>query len=134
MLLSRSELPGLVGCARLQFRATIPLGYHDNASRMLQPSPGTRESGIFTSPPCCFSVVHKQAILSPYTWQSANPPPTDRASPSVCAKLSLSGEFVRFSLWSRAAAAAAAKSLQSCPTLCDPIDGSPPGSPVPGIL
>ena len=31
-------------------------------------------------------------------------------------------------------AAAAAKSLQSCPTLCDPTDGSPPGSPVPGIL
>ena len=30
--------------------------------------------------------------------------------------------------------AAAAKSLQSCPTLCDPIDGSPPGSHVPGIL
>ena len=32
------------------------------------------------------------------------------------------------------AAIAAAKSLQLCPTLCDPIDGSPPGSPVPGIL
>ena len=32
------------------------------------------------------------------------------------------------------AAAAAAKSLQSCLTLCDPIDGSPPSSPVPGIL
>ena len=32
------------------------------------------------------------------------------------------------------ATAAAAKSLQSCPTLSDPIDGSPPGSPVPGIL
>ena len=32
------------------------------------------------------------------------------------------------------AAAAAAKSLQSCPTLCDPIDGSPPGSPIPEIL
>ena len=31
-------------------------------------------------------------------------------------------------------AAAAAKSLQSCPTLCDPIDSSPQGSPVPGIL
>ena len=30
--------------------------------------------------------------------------------------------------------AAAAKSFQSCPTLCDPIDGSPPGSSVPGIL
>ena len=35
---------------------------------------------------------------------------------------------------SLAAAAAAAKSLQSCPTLCDPIDGSPPGFLVPGIL
>ena len=33
-----------------------------------------------------------------------------------------------------AAAAATAKLLQSCPTLCDPIDGSPSGSPVPGIL
>ena len=35
---------------------------------------------------------------------------------------------------SAAAAAAAAKSLQSCPTLCGPIDGSPPGSSIPGIL
>ena len=33
-----------------------------------------------------------------------------------------------------AAAATAAKSLQSCPTLCNPIDGSPRGSPIPGIL
>ena len=37
-------------------------------------------------------------------------------------------------LQSAAAAAAAAKSLQSCPTLCDPRDSSPPGSPIPGIL
>ena len=53
-------------------------------------------------------------------------------------------EFYRQEYWSgvpltspyivTAAAAAAAKSLQSCPTLCDPRDGSPPGSPVPGIL
>ena len=50
--------------------------------------------------------------------------------------------FSRGSSWSRdqtrvsciAAAATAVKSLQSCPTLCDPIDGSPPGSPIPGIL
>ena len=34
----------------------------------------------------------------------------------------------------RPAAAAAAKSLQLCPTLCDPVDGSPSGSPIPGIL
>ena len=38
----------------------------------------------------------------------------------------------RFLSWD--AAASAAQSLQSCPTLCDPIDGSPPGFPVPGIL
>ena len=46
---------------------------------------------------------------------------------------------IRFFLWLSniplyAAAAAAAKSLQSCLTLCDPIDGIPPGSPIPGIL
>ena len=42
----------------------------------------------------------------------------------------------RVALWEErdgGAAAAAAKSLQFCPTLCDPIDGSPPGSPVPGF-
>ena len=37
-------------------------------------------------------------------------------------------------LFNMLSAAVAAKSLQSCPTLCDPIDSSPPGSPVPGIL
>jgi len=43
--------------------------------------------------------------------------------------------FISFLLTSfPAAAAAAAKSPQSCPTLCDAIDSSPPGSPVPGIL
>ena len=35
--------------------------------------------------------------------------------------------------WALLSDAAAAKSLQLCPTLCDPIDSSPPGSPVPGI-
>ena len=51
------------------------------------------------------------------------------------------GLLERFAEWraiidllSISLAAAAAKSLQSCPTLCDPIDGSPPGSAVPGIL
>ena len=41
---------------------------------------------------------------------------------------------MKYCIPSITAAAAAAKSLQSCPTLCDPIDGSPLGSPVPGIL
>ena len=42
--------------------------------------------------------------------------------------------FMVFPRYCLAAAAAAAKSLQSCPTLCDPRDSSPPASPVPGIL
>ena len=42
--------------------------------------------------------------------------------------------FLNQEIPAAAAAAAAAKSLQSCPTLCDPIDGSPLGSSVPGIL
>ena len=42
--------------------------------------------------------------------------------------------FFFFSLFPTQSTAAAAKSLQSCPTLCDPIDGSPLGSPIPGIL
>ena len=53
----------------------------------------------------------------------------------MCGK---SGNFLPRSLVNinmiKCLAAAAAKSLQSCLTLCDPIDGSPPGSPVPGIL
>ena len=51
-------------------------------------------------------------------------------------KLSTSAESSKKQECARktSAAAAAARSLQSCPTLCDPIDGSPPGLPVPGIL
>ena len=51
---------------------------------------------------------------------------------SIPACVSSSPAFLM--MYSAAAAAAAAKSPQSCPTLCDPIDGSPPGSPTPGIL
>ena len=49
-------------------------------------------------------------------------------------KLQYFGHLMQRVAAAAAAAAAAAKSLQSCPTLCDPIDGSPPGSPVPGVL
>ena len=44
------------------------------------------------------------------------------------------GGYIHTYIHTYAAVAAAAKSLQSCPTLCDPIDGSPIGSSVPGIL
>ena len=50
--------------------------------------------------------------------------------------LNFLGDFIenQQTIYSWSAAAAAAKSLQSCPTLCNPIDSSPPGSAVPGIL
>ena len=51
---------------------------------------------------------------------------------SVAVEILVVPQKVKYSL--SAAAAAAAKSLQSCPTLCNPMDCSPPGSPIPGIL
>ena len=58
------------------------------------------------------------------------PPPGDRLDVGIelgaLTSPALAGGFFT--------AAAAAKSLQLCPTLCDPTDGSPPGSPIPGIL
>ena len=59
------------------------------------------------------------------------PSPRDIPDPGIKPRLALQADSL---LYAVVAAAAAAKSLQSCPTLCDPIDGSPPGSPVPGIL
>ena len=49
-------------------------------------------------------------------------------------QLSMRGDTLNYMLVYYNTAAAAAKSLQSCPTLCDPRDGSPPGPTVPGIL
>ena len=55
-------------------------------------------------------------------------------SPSLFLPSFLPVSIFLFDKGESGAAAAAAKSLQSCPTLCDPIDGSPLGSSVPGIL
>ena len=56
------------------------------------------------------------------------------SQPGLLGTLSLLLDIILMSSQVKTAAAAAAKSLQSCPALCDPRDGSPPGSPVPGIL
>ena len=68
------------------------------------------------SPGCGLQQAAMGAV--PYSWR---PSTSQQGAP-----------LVTKAPWIRAAAAA--KSLQSCPTLCDPIDSSPPGSPVPGIL
>ena len=61
-------------------------------------------------------------------------PYTTALSSSYSIQDSILAPLASVSLLSTTAVAAAAKSLQSCPTLCDPRDSSPPGSPVPGIL
>ena len=60
-------------------------------------------------------------------------PGTKPVSPELAGRFFIT-EPPRKSFIYTAAAAAAAQSLQSCPTLCNPIDGSPPGSAIPGIL
>ena len=83
----------------------------------------------------CFKIVYRQCTFS-------CPPPLADCVNTLLLGMHLSSlqqflfplkvDLIRIA--AAAAAAAAAKSLQSCPTLCDPIDGSPPGSPVLGIL
>ena len=58
-------------------------------------------------------------------------PSTDQMTPNHIMENNLHSKSTNLNA---AAAVAAAKLLQLCPTLCDPIDGSPPGSPIPGIL
>ena len=73
---------------------------------------------------------HSRVQLSATPWTAAY-----QASPSMgFSRQEYWSGLPLLSLFSKYAAAAAAKSLQLCPKLCDPIDGSPPGSPVPGIL
>ena len=78
--------------------------------------------------------------LRPHEPQHARPPfpsPTPGVNPNSCplsqwCHPTISSSVVPLSIVPTATATA--KSLQSCPTLCDPIDSSPPGSPIPGIL
>ena len=68
------------------------------------------------------------------SWENAMCP-TNRFIFSLGTQLHFNSQFPQGTLdWILANAAAAAKSLQSCLTLCNPIEGSQPGSPVPGIL
>ena len=93
-------------------------------TRTPTPAPGLTDLGQVPG------LVHGLPVTL-ITAQSGTTPPSPLLGglwPAVPSSLSL-GSVTPVSL-----AAEAAKSLQSCPTLCDPLDGSPPGSPVPGIL
>ena len=79
-----------------------------------------------------FPQLSKCSFTPSPPWRTSDPPaeglaiPRDHTSSWLCSAQAYEVH--------RSSTAAAAKSLQSCPTLCDPIDGSSPGSPVPGIL
>ena len=72
-----------------------------------------------------------ESVAFPFSRGSSQP--RDRTQISHIAGRFFTSWATREAIWLHATAAAA-KSLQSCRTLCDPIEGSPPGSPVPGIL
>ena len=72
--------------------------------------------------------------FSPYKLSIHSSPFRYNKTPKTVCIFTVFHYFIETALITVTNAAAAAKSLQSCPTLCDPIDGSPPGSPIPGIL
>ena len=79
------------------------------------PSPSESKSPLYTS--VCFAVLHTGSSLS-----------------SFCTRDQTYAPYIDRQILIHWTTTAAAKSFQSCLTLCNPIEGSPPGSPVPGIL
>ena len=73
------------------------------------------------------SLSRVQLLATPWTAAHQAPPPMGLSRQEYWSGVPLPSPYVK-------AAAAAAKSLQSCPTQYDPIDGSPVGSPIPGVL
>ena len=88
-----------------------------------KPSPNENGLQKYSHCPLCQHTLHWTQRCQEYIWISSN-------------EVDETGAY--YTEWSKPERKTpiqyAAKSLQSCPTLCDPIDGSPPGSPVPGIL
>ena len=78
--------------------------------------------------------LFKQEYWSRLPFPSPGTFPSQGLNPHLTSPALAGRFFTTSAAWEAITRAAAAKSLQSCPTLCDPIDGSPPGSPVPGIL
>ena len=76
----------------------------------------------------------KTPIMSVHIAKELEKEQDSRIENVFCNTNPTAAKHLHYGVYGTAAAAAAAKSLQSCPTLCNPIDGSPPGSTVPGIL
>jgi len=107
----------LLQCMKVTIKTEVAQSCWTLSDPMDWSLPGSPVHGIFQAKEYWSGVPSP----SPFLRLALRKPLALEGSPAVMLSLSF-------------AAAAAAKSLQSCPTLCDPIDGSPPGSPVPGIL
>ena len=107
-------LPSLLS----SFKSETPPIHQDLPILPSPPAPGNHHSAS-----CLYGFDHSKYLIHMESY-------------SVCLFQSMSSRltYVAYVEFPSFFAAAAAKSLQSCPTLCNPIDGSPPGSPVPGIL
>ena len=98
-----------------------PTGKHSNVTTDLSASRNkTPRVQVFLEQPQPSPFIHRHAIVH-----------TSNATQYSVTESKPDSDEITFA---RTAAAAAAKLLQSCPILCDPIDSSPPGSPIPGIL
>ena len=119
--LSRVRLLATPWTAARQAPLSMGLPRQDYWSGLPRSPPGDlTDSGI--EPVSLVSCIGRQVLTTSATWEV----------PYILLIYTILSLYVYICMY--AAAAAAAKSLQSCPTLCDPKDGSPPGSPVPGIL
>ena len=124
-----------MGCRAL-FQGIFPT---QELSLYLQGLPRLQAGSLPTEPPgkppfplllLLFSCSVVSDSLQPHGLQHARLP-CPSPSPGACSNSCPLSQWCHATIYSPTAAA---KSLQSCPTLCDPIDSSPPGSPIPGIL
>ena len=135
-LTSRSEDPGGQGgrgdrrevCSSLRALAEAPGASRSEGARAAGTAWAGLEAGAWVPGACKRGWWRGQGREGPM-YVTLTPPPRPSSHPRVAFAGLGEKHKGRF-----AAAAAAAKSVQSSPTLCDPINGSPPGSPVPGIL
>ena len=89
-----------------------------------------KQNVVSSSNGILFSFIKRNTVLTQVSWMNLE---NFMLSESSYKRLHIIW-FYLYTCLEESNSAAAAKSLQSCPTLCDPIDGSPPGSPIPGIL
>ena len=136
------QAPPSMGFSRQEYWSGVPLPSPDTSIKMSLPGssvPGILQARTLEWVAISFSnaCMHAKSLQSsPTLCDPMDSSPPGSSVPGILQVRVLEWVAISFSriLFKYLLVAAAAKLLQSCPTLCDPIDGRPPGSPVPGIL